>query len=81
MGRDCPAALSEVELSWRPEWAVSVVLASEGYPGDYEKGREITGIDEANALPGVHVYHAGTKVVDGKAYTNGGRRPQCHRTR
>ena len=65
--------LSEVELSWRPEWAVSVVLASEGYPGDYEKGREITGIDEANALPGVHVYHAGTKVVDGKVYTNGGR--------
>ena len=65
--------LSEIELSWRPEWAVSVVLASEGYPGDYAKGFEITGIDEANALPGVHVYHAGTKVEDGKVYTNGGR--------
>lgn len=65
--------LSEIELSWRPEWAVSVVLASEGYPGDYAKGFEITGIDEANTLPGVHVYHAGTKVEDGKVYTNGGR--------
>ena len=65
--------MSEIELSWRPEWAVSVVLASEGYPGDYAKGFEITGIDEANTLPGVHVYHAGTKVEDGKVYTNGGR--------
>lgn len=52
---------------------MSVVLASEGYPGDYAKGFEITGIDEANTLPGVHVYHAGTKVEDGKVYTNGGR--------
>lgn len=65
--------LDEVELSWKPEWAVSVVLASNGYPGDYEKGFEITGIDEANALDGVIVYHAGTKLEDGKVLTNGGR--------
>ena len=65
--------LSHIELSWLPDWAVSVVLASEGYPGSYEKGKEITGIDKANALEGVHVYHAGTKVEDGKVYTNGGR--------
>ncbi len=65
--------LADVELAWKPEWAVSVVLASDGYPGDYEKGFEITGIDEANALEGVHVYHAGTKLEDGKFYTNGGR--------
>lgn len=65
--------LDEVELSWKPEWAVSVVLASEGYPGDYEKGFEITGIDAANALDDVTVYHAGTKVEDGKVFTNGGR--------
>lgn len=65
--------LADVELSWRSDWAVSVVLASEGYPGSYEKGFEITGIDDANALEGVHVYHAGTKLEDGKVLTNGGR--------
>ncbi len=65
--------LADVELSWRPDWAVSVVLASDGYPGSYEKGFEITGIDDANALEGVRVYHAGTKLADGKFYTNGGR--------
>lgn len=65
--------LAEVELEWRPEWAVSVVLASKGYPGSYQKGFEITGIDAANALEGVHVYHAGTKLVDGRVLTNGGR--------
>ncbi len=65
--------LADVELSWRPDWAVSVVLASDGYPGSYEKGFEITGIDDANALESVRVYHAGTKLADGKFYTNGGR--------
>lgn len=65
--------LADIELSWRPDWAVSVVLASDGYPGSYEKGFEITGIDDANALEGVRVYHAGTKLADGKFYTNGGR--------
>lgn len=65
--------LDEIELSWRPEWAVSVVLASDGYPGSYEKGFEITGIDEASALDGVTVYHAGTKLEGGRFLTNGGR--------
>ena len=65
--------LADVELSWKPDWAVSVVLASKGYPGSYEKGFEITGIEDANALEGVTVYHAGTKLEDGKFYTNGGR--------
>jgi phosphoribosylamine--glycine ligase len=65
--------LDEVKLEWRPEWAVSVVLASAGYPGSYKKGFEITGIDAANALEGVRVYHAGTKLVDGRVVTNGGR--------
>ena len=65
--------LNEIELSWKPEWAVSVVLASDGYPGSYKKGIEISGIDVANALDGVTVYHAGTKVKDGKVYTDGGR--------
>ena len=65
--------LDEVELAWKPDWAVSVVLASAGYPGSYEKGKEITGIDDAAALDDVIVYHAGTKVEDGKVLTNGGR--------
>ena len=65
--------LSEVELTWKPDWAVSVVLASKGYPLSYEKGFAITGIEDADALPDVHVYHAGTKLEDGTFYTNGGR--------
>ena len=65
--------LAEVELSWKPEWAVSVVLASAGYPLSYKKGFEISGIEDAEQLEGVRVYHAGTKLADGKFYTNGGR--------
>ena len=65
--------LSEVELSWKSDWAVTVVLASEGYPGSYEKGKPISGLEEAQAFPGVRVYHAGTKLEDGVYYTNGGR--------
>ncbi len=66
--------LSEVELAWRDDWAVSVVLASKGYPVAYEKGFAITGIFEAKALPGVTVYHAGTVLDDeGVLRTAGGR--------
>ena len=65
--------LDEVSLDWRDDWAVSVVLASEGYPLSYKKGFEITGIDEAEKLEGVHVYHAGTKLDGDKVLTNGGR--------
>lgn len=65
--------LDEVELSWRDDWAVSVVLTSAGYPGSYEKGKVITGIEDAEALDGVTVYHAGTREQDGQILTNGGR--------
>lgn len=66
--------LDEVELSWRDEWAVAVVLTSAGYPGSYEKGKVITGIEDADALDGVTVYHAGTAVTDtGELVTSGGR--------
>lgn len=65
--------LADVQLSWNPGWAVSVVLASKGYPGSYDKGLPISGIDAANACEGVTVYHAGTKLEDGVFYTNGGR--------
>lgn len=65
--------LDEVELSWCDDWAVSVVLTSSGYPGSYEKGKVITGIEDAEALDGVTVYHAGTREQDGQILTNGGR--------
>lgn len=65
--------LDEVELSWCDDWAVSVVLTSAGYPGSYEKGKVITGIEDAEALGGVTVYHAGTREQDGQILTNGGR--------
>ena len=66
--------LAQVELEWRDEWAVSVVLASAGYPGSYPKGLQISGVEQAEALPGVTVYHAGTAVDDeGVLRTSGGR--------
>ena len=66
--------LDEIELSWRDEWAVAVVLTSAGYPGSYEKGKVITGIEDASAMDGVTVYHAGTAVNEaGELVTNGGR--------
>lgn len=66
--------LDEIELSWRDEWAVAVVLTSAGYPGSYEKGKVITGIEDASAVDGVTVYHAGTAVNEaGELVTSGGR--------
>lgn len=66
--------LDEVELAWRPECVVSVVLASEGYPGKYEKGKVILGIEEAEELDDVIVFHAGTSFnADDELVTNGGR--------
>lgn len=66
--------LGEVDLVWDDDWAVTVVLTSAGYPGSYEKGKVITGIEEADALPGVKVYHAGTAVnASGELVTAGGR--------
>lgn len=64
----------DIDLKWSDSWAVSVVLASQGYPGSYEKGKVITGIDAAEKLEGVTVFHAGTKVdAEGNILTNGGR--------
>ena len=66
--------LDEVELEWRDEWAVSVVLTSAGYPGSYEKSKVITGIEDAEAMDNVVVYHAGTAMTDeGELVTSGGR--------
>jgi phosphoribosylamine---glycine ligase len=60
-------------LQWDPRPAVCVVMASEGYPGDYERGIPIRGLNEAAALPDVKVFHAGTTLKDQQVVTNGGR--------
>ena len=63
----------DISLQWADKWAVTVVLASAGYPKAYEKGKVITGIDAADALEDVKVYHAGTAIRDGQLVTSGGR--------
>jgi phosphoribosylamine--glycine ligase len=65
--------LSEVRPEWDARVAVCVILASGGYPGSYEKGQVISGLDAAGELDGVKVFHAGAKAVDGQIVTNGGR--------
>jgi phosphoribosylamine--glycine ligase len=58
---------------WDPRPAICVVMASAGYPGSYETGSEITGLDAADKVTDVKVFHAGTQLKDGKVLTNGGR--------
>jgi phosphoribosylamine--glycine ligase len=66
--------LHGTRLEWSDEEALSVVLASGGYPGNYEIGKQITGLEKAEALPGVTVYHAGTRRDEhGRLVTAGGR--------
>ncbi|HEY1709147.1 MAG TPA: phosphoribosylamine--glycine ligase [Rhizomicrobium sp.] len=65
--------LKDIDLRWSDDVALTVAMASKGYPGAYEKGFVITGLDEAARLPGVQVFHAGTKRQDGRIVTNGGR--------
>ncbi len=65
--------LEGVTLEWDPRPAVCVVMASGGYPGAYEKGLEIRGLAEAEALEDVVVFHAGTRREDGRIVTAGGR--------
>ena len=69
----CEERLDEITLEWDPRPAVCVVMASGGYPGDYQKDKEIGGIEEAERLDDVVVFHAGTKQQGDKVLTNGGR--------
>jgi len=69
----CDGTLADCELQWDERAAVCVVMASGGYPGSYEKGKEITGIEAAEAAGDVVVFHAGTALKDGKVVTSGGR--------
>lgn len=65
--------LSDVDIEWSDEAAACVVMASGGYPEKYEKGIEMTGLNENGQIEGATVYHAGTKKENRKFYTNGGR--------
>ncbi|MFO7287536.1 MAG: phosphoribosylamine--glycine ligase [Gammaproteobacteria bacterium] len=68
----CEGRLGETEIRWDPRAAVGVVVASAGYPGDYEKGKVIRGLDEAEG-PACKIFHAGTRLADGEVVTDGGR--------
>jgi phosphoribosylamine--glycine ligase len=65
--------LNKATAEWKNESALTVVMASAGYPGAYEKGHEIFGLEEAAKLPGVILFHAGTEKRDGKILAVGGR--------
>ena len=65
--------LSQVEVQWSDRTCVCVVIASGGYPGKYEKGKPITGIEAAEEDPDVLVFHAGTAMHDGQLVSAGGR--------
>lgn len=65
--------LNKVNLKEKEEAAVCVVMASKGYPGKYEKGKKIEGLEKVSQIPGVIVFHAGTKKINNEFYTSGGR--------
>ncbi len=67
------AEFGDEKLEWDPRPAVCVVMASQGYPGPYAKGKVITGLAEAAKLPDVKVFHAGTRTEKGLVLTDGGR--------
>jgi phosphoribosylamine--glycine ligase len=65
--------VSEGDFKWSPDASVCVVMASGGYPGTFEQGKRIDGLDQAERIEGVKVFHAGTSKRDGAYYTAGGR--------
>ena len=65
--------LENVAIEFDSRVAVTVILASGGYPGKYETGKPIAGLENAAHLPDVQIFHAGTKRQDGKTVTSGGR--------
>ena len=65
--------LAGVSLEWHDKAAVCVVMASGGYPGSFEKGMEIQGLDEAEKIDDLVVFHAGTAAREGKVVNSGGR--------
>jgi phosphoribosylamine--glycine ligase len=69
----CDGQLKNFDLRWFQDPALTVVMAAKGYPGDYEKGTRIAGLDRAEKIEGVEVFHAGTKASGDWILANGGR--------
>lgn len=69
----CDGTLDQMSVRWRDEVAITVVLASKGYPGEYKKGSVIRGLEKAAAVEGVTIFHAGTKRDGDTILANGGR--------
>jgi len=65
--------LKNFSLRWFDDVALTVIMATNGYPGDYAKGSVIAGLDEAARVEGVEIFHAGTVAKDGQIMANGGR--------
>jgi len=65
--------LDSVDLRWSEDAALTVVMAARGYPGSYDKGTEIRGLEKAREVPGVQIFHAGTGMRDGRLVATGGR--------
>jgi phosphoribosylamine--glycine ligase len=65
--------LRNFDLRWYPDAALTVVMAAKGYPGEYHRGSVIEGLDAASEIDGVEIFHAGTKLENGKVLANGGR--------
>jgi phosphoribosylamine--glycine ligase len=66
-------SIGRTDIKWSGDSSVCVVAASGGYPGHFESGKPIAGLDEANAVEGIAIFHAGTSVVHGRISTAGGR--------
>src|SRR5665647_2601984 len=69
----CDGQLKNFNLRWYPDSALTVVMAAKGYPGNYQKGTRIDGLDDAAQVEGVEVFHAGTKADGTRILANGGR--------
>jgi phosphoribosylamine--glycine ligase len=69
----CDRMLATFDLRWFPDPALTVVMAAKGYPGDYQRGTVISGLDAAEKIEGVEVFHAGTKADGNRILANGGR--------
>jgi len=73
LGAVVDGKLEQAEVRWNPRSALCVVVAAGGYPGKYERGLAISGLDSAADMPDVYVYHAGTKTLEIQVVTSGGR--------
>ena len=69
----CTESLSKIKVEWKKKFACCIVLASEGYPGSCKKGDIVEGLEGVEKDSDIVIFHAGTKNINGKIYTNGGR--------